>query len=348
MKTTGKITINDIALAAGVSKATVSRYINGQTHLMSDKTRDRIRAVIEMSNYRPSDIARNLKRKNANLIGVTISDITSPFSSALIVGINECLEKNEYTPIFVNCNDNLEKEKQAIESLLAKGVSGLLVNTTSCDNNFLISTACSGMPVVLLDRDIRNYNFDIVTSKHKEAFYELVSHLKEQGYNRPVLFTQCWENNSARYLRREGFIDAVTEIFGYTPSEDIYIVSRKLNLSADDAIAKMLKSLKPGDKPAIVGINSVTTIRAYKALIKYELRIPEDIGLCGPEDWGWENDMNWPNLLVPHVTTTVIPSIDIGYQAAELLLKKIEEPKRPVENNLLTCSLKVRSSTCLG
>ena len=102
MKAGNKPTISDIAAAAGVSKTTVSRYINGQEQLMSEKTRNRLKTVIELLDYHPSDIARSLKNKKTNMIGVVVSDISSPFSSAVIIGIGEVLEQNNYTPLFVN------------------------------------------------------------------------------------------------------------------------------------------------------------------------------------------------------------------------------------------------------
>ena len=84
MSSKKRVTINDVAMAAGVSKTTVSRYINGHPELMSEKTRERIRTVIEMTNYHPSDIASNLKKRTTNLIGLLIADISSPFSLSLI------------------------------------------------------------------------------------------------------------------------------------------------------------------------------------------------------------------------------------------------------------------------
>ena len=139
-----KTTIDDIARAVGVSKTTISRYINGHGEMMSEKTRERVRAAIELTNYQPSDIARNLKRKKTNLIGVLISDMSTPFSSALIIAIGDYLAERGYVPIFANCDDSLQKEEELIDMLISKGVAGLLVNTTSSQNNHLIGVASRG------------------------------------------------------------------------------------------------------------------------------------------------------------------------------------------------------------
>lgn len=312
---------------------------------MQEATGERIRAVIEMSNYRPSDVARSLKKKQTNLVGVVISDIASPFSSAIVTGIGDCLIGHGYTPLFVNCNDSPQQEQQFIESLLAKEVAGLIVNTTTCDNNFLINIACQGIPVVLCDRHVKNYNFDIVTSKLKESMLAAVVHLKEQGYTRPMLFTQRWTTNSARYIRRDSFIEAVTQVFGYAPLDDIYTISLKNSSTVYRELDKIQHSLKLGDKPAVIGINSMTTVYVCNAAKKLGLSIPDEMGICGPEDWDWKSEMNWPFLVEPNITTMVVHSTEVGIQSAMLLLEKLKNPKQEPKEILIDSELCIRSST---
>lgn len=342
-----KITIDDIAAAAGVSKTTVSRYINGHRELMSDKTWERIKTVIEMSNYHPSDIASNLKKRTTNLIGVSIADITSPFSSALIVGISKFLDENGFTLLIANSGESPEKERNNISSLISKGVSGLLVNTSSYDNDFLVQTACCGVPLVLCDREVHNHTFDVVTSNHEEGMLELIKHIKSQGYTRPILFTQKWEQNSTRIRRRDSFIQCVEKIYGYSPLEtgDIYLIDHSEGTSTVLQMQRLWKTLKEDDIPAVIGTNSITTARVYHAISEMGLSMPDEIGLCGPEDWDWSNELNWPYMIRPHVTTLKVPSTEIGYIAAARLLKKMYEPELQPEEILVPCELNVRKST---
>ncbi len=343
----GKTTISDIATAAGVSKATVSRYINGRDG-MSDQTRERIRAIIELTHYQPSEIARNLKRQHTNLIGVVVADMTSPFSSALIVSISEYLMKHDYVPVFASCYNNAELEKKTIEMMLAKGVAGLLVHKTSYDNDFLISVACSGVPVVLCERLVQNYAFDVVTIDNNMVMRKLLEHLKQQGYTRPCLFIQPVENNSGRLRRQEAFVHGVKTVYGYNPWDDIYVVSDLNVKSISKHIKHLKKKLPPREVPAIIGGNSITTVLTYKALNQTGYKIPEDIGICGTNDWDWHMDMSWPLLVEPNVTTIDMPVTEIGAKAAELLLQKIDNKSRETkeDNEIhLPCQLQVRSST---
>jgi len=348
VKASRKVTISDIAAAAGVSKTTVSRFINGRSDLMSEKTWERIRAVIEMSNYRPSDAARSLKSQRTRMIGVLISDISSPFSSAVVLGVSDYLDRKGYTPIFVNCDDSAEKEAHYLSSLLAKDVDGLLVNPSSQENPQLITLACQGMPIVLCDRYVNNYQFDIVTGEYERSMENAVAHLKEQGYTRPAFFTQRWEHNSVRHQRRQGYLNAMQRLYGADAGSDVYLVSTHNPVSFENALDRFLSSLRPGDIPAIVGVNSVTTMHMLNLLKRRGLRMPDQMGLCGPEDWDWSPQMNWPQLVEPNVTTLMVHARELGATAARLLLRRIETPELPAQQVLLPCELIVRDSTRLS
>ncbi len=83
----------------------------------------------------------------------------------------------------------------------------------------------------------------------------------------------------------------------------------------------------------------------HKALQQLNLQIPQDIGICGPEDWDWDNDKNWPTMLTPSFTTLYVPTKKMGYKAAELLLEIINDTTQKQREVVLECELRVRSST---
>ena len=109
-----KVTISDIAKAAGVSITTVSRYINGKQDLIQKDTRKRIEAVIKMTNYHPNVMAQSLKTNLSHHIGVIVSDISTPFCATLIQGISETLLSSNYMPLFVSCNNSIKEEESYI------------------------------------------------------------------------------------------------------------------------------------------------------------------------------------------------------------------------------------------
>lgn len=341
-----KVTISDIAAAAGVSKATVSRYINGKSELMTPQTKERIRMVIALLDYHPNSAARSLKTKKNRQIGVLLSNIETPFAASLIVGIGNCLYQKGYEPLFIDCHNSIRKEEEAIASFQDRMVEGLLVNTTFIENPALIKASCDGCNIVLCDRFVNHYDFNIVTINQDESMLRLIEHLKDQGYTRPVMFAQRWENNSTRQRRLKAFVHAVEVVYGYTPEKDIYVVDHEPQRSQEQ-LHLLLEQLHGGEKTVIVGINSETTVLVYQAICAKNLQVPSQIGLCGFEDWDWESVMNWATLVNPPVTSISIPTKEMGYRAAELLVQLIEKDHTQIQTIMLPSKLVIRESTQL-
>lgn len=338
------ITINDVAKAAGVSKATVSRYLNGKTDLMSEKTRDRIAKVIELLNYHPSEIARSLKSRKTKLIGVVLADIRSPFYSAVIQGIEEKLFEYGYSAIFINSGKSEETELRNIQTLLARDVDGILINTVSYYNEELISMTAGRVPVALIDRHISNHSFSIVGIDNEMLFDQLFDHLTEQGFNRFAFFVGRWKKNATRITRRKCFLDNMQRRFGIDATNDVYAIHEDYPHYVDGMDA-FISSLRPGDRPCVIGSNSDATFSAYQAIVERGLRIPEDIGIAGPEDWNWGSDMSWPDVMGTPLTTVTFDSVEIGRKAAELIMEKIEDPNSEIRDIKVPVKLYVRKST---
>ena len=112
------VTIGDIAKAAGVSRTTVSRYLNGKYSMMSADTRSRIETVIQMSNYHPNSLAQSLRGRCSMQIGVVVSDISSPFCSSMVRAVGHTLLEAGYVSLTVDSKDDPEVEQHLIQTLL--------------------------------------------------------------------------------------------------------------------------------------------------------------------------------------------------------------------------------------
>lgn len=345
-----KTTINDIATAAGVSKTTVSRYINGRFDLLSDSARVRVEKAIQLAHYRPSAVARSLKTQRSYLVGVIVANITTPFATSLLNGISSGLRDQNYVPMFADAADSPETEHTLIESLVSHQVDGLIVNTTTADNPELIGLANSGTPVVLCDRYINDYNFDIAVCSYREPTLDLVRHLHDQGFNRVVLFTQDFENNSPRVTRHDAFIDGDHDLFGSEdPGKDVYLVDPWTPQTVLDGVQQMLHDSAPDAAIGVYATNTVTLIAVYNALQELGVVLPGHIGLCGPDDWGWAHRMgwDWPSSLYDGVTTFETNPYDMGYEAARLMLERIAQPTGKKQTRLIPTKLHIRNSTRL-
>ena len=144
--------IKDIAAEAGVSPATVSRYLNNRPGQMTEETRARIAAVIERTGYRPRAAARNLRSSRTNLIGVILADIANPFSSAMLEGLSASAAARGCSLMTAISGNDPAKEAESLTRLIDAGVDGLVVNTCG-GNDEAIAAAAGRLPVVLLDRD---------------------------------------------------------------------------------------------------------------------------------------------------------------------------------------------------
>jgi LacI family kdg operon repressor len=343
-----KMTISDIAQAAGVSKTTVSRYLNEKFDMMGPATRERIKHVIALSNYRPSTIAQSLKSKRTMQIGVIIADILSPFSTALLQGIGEVLDRGGYIPLIVNSGNDIRKEEKLGGELIRRGVDGLLVNTASYTNPFLIQVATQGIPVVLCDRYVKDYNFDIVTCEKKIPMYKLLRHLWHQGFSTPAFFVEEYEQNSTRYLRRKAFMESITRIYQIEDPESYVVLTDITNPeNTERCLKKLIETEKTGKTPAAVACNTFTTLHLLSVIKRMGLNIPGDIGLCGPDDWNWGRQIEWSTLFNPSITTFSINAKSLGETAAELLMDRIYHPNGEKKKRVLPVKFTMNGSTLL-
>lgn len=339
-----KITITDVASAAGVSKTTVSRYLNNRNDLMSEKTRARIEKVIKLLDYRPSELARSLKSKRTHTIGVLISDIYSPFFSAVITGVQEEAAKKGYTVFFMNSENNIDIENNNISELLSRDIEGLIINTSKKDNDYIASLDINKVPIVLCDRYITNHSLDIVTIDNEMMYNVLFDHLVEQGYNRFGLFIEPWEQNSTRQSRRDNFIRIIKKRFGYDATRDVYTIGTDYK-TYEDALKSFSVTFGLQDVPVAIGGNTIATFSIYQAIKKSKYDIPKDIGVCGPDDWNWNNDMSWSEIASAPITTLEFDAKELGKKCTEILINKIHNIDKKAEEIKLPVNIKVRNST---
>lgn len=346
--TNKKFTISDIAKSAGVSKTTVSRYINGKFEYMSLETRKRIESIIEVANFQPNNLARSLKSQKSGLVGLVVADIESPFSASIIKGIGDFLRTEGYSMIIVNSDNSFEKEKEYIGSLISQRVDGLIVNTTTCYNPFLIDLANRGMPIVLTDRFVTDYNFDIVYIECRESMASMVRHLLEQGYGRVSLFVQPYDKISPRYMRRDAFLETLRET-GIRNAEKYVSV---VDLSDPESVPSLLKKMlslceKDSAPPAVVTTNGVTLLHLVNAVRALKLEMPNEIGLCGYDDWGWTLGMNWSSMIDPGITALSAQTHNIGELSAKVFLERLKNRESSKKRIALPAELIVRGSTSL-
>ena len=187
-----KVTIDQVAAICGVSKTTISRYLNHKYENISAETRGRIEQVIAELDYRPNRTAQRLKASRSMLIGCCIGDIASPFAGLLLKGISETCESAGYQVLFADSKENALREQRAIEGFLENRVDGLIVNTTGGNDEFLIRVQNErGVPVVLADRSLQHEGkLDTVISEYRHSTIDCVELMLRYGYRKIAFFTE--------------------------------------------------------------------------------------------------------------------------------------------------------------
>ena len=334
------VTIDRVAAEAGVSKTTVSRFLNGKFECMSDGTRERIREVIERLDYHPDKIARSLKSQSSRALGCVIADISSPFSSILLKGISDVCRQNGYQVLFSSVDNQPELERRAVRELIDSRVDGLILNTTGFNDDFLIGLGGRGVPIVLADRAIGKKGIlDTVTTENYHITYSCILHLHRNGFETVAFFTQGSERISPRVTRYEAYRSAVGELYGADGREAFYKIDGESPRDCDEKLAAFVER-NPGKRLAIFCVNGVTMLRVLQSMQRGGYRISGKLGICGFDDWGWAS------LVPPGITTITQDSYAVGVRAARLLLKRIEAKRKSAPVYLeLPNRLCIRGST---
>src|SRR5690625_2205686 len=149
-----KVTIQDVANRAGVSKSTVSQFINNRYEYMAVETKIRIENAVKDLGYIPNHIAKSLKQKKTSTIGVIVANIIHSFSNEMIRAIEDVCEQNGVHMFVCNADDNPDKEKSYMDMLIAKQVDGLIIFPTGGNMEYYHSLKQTKFPIVFVDRKI--------------------------------------------------------------------------------------------------------------------------------------------------------------------------------------------------
>lgn len=339
MQCKDKVTIDTVAERAKVSKATVSRYLNGKLKMISEDKQERIFHAINELKYKPNRTAQSLKSKTSGMIGCIVSDMGSPFSSILTKGINKECIKRGYQLILTDSEDDAVIEKNAINSLIERNVDGLIINSTGNNDRFILELYEKGLPIVLADRPLATEGeIDTVTTNNAESIKMALLYLKKIGYTKIAFFSSAVKTNEVRKIRYQAFCQNVQEIFKYPGEEYAYFYSDLMDCK--DKL-NIFISNNPSERIAILAINGVCLLDVLKVIINYTgINIGTEIGICGFDNWGWAD------LIGPGITTITQNTWKVGETAAKLLFERIlENPQAEARTKVLNNLLEVRGST---
>ena len=328
-----RITINDIAKLAGVSKTTVSFFLNGKFDKMSDETRRKLEDVITRTNYHPNTIARSLNYKQTYLIGVVIGDITNSFANQIVKGIDDYSREHGYQMIVGSSNYLLDNERKCITGMAAMGVDGFIVQPTV---HFETMWKELGIhkPIAYFDSPNQASEELWVKTNNYEAVYDATEMLVKQGYSQFVIITADPYVLQTRMERNRGFTDCLE-----LAKKPYGMILADSTTTAEALENKLKPYLESDQSTGIFVCNNWLLDKTYLVLRNYRELIPQKIGLIGFDS------LDWTELVSPSITTIVQPAYEEGQAAAKILIDRIENRNQEAPNRILKCRINELDST---
>jgi LacI family transcriptional regulator len=332
-----RVTLKDVARAAGVHPGTASRALNVETRpLVNAATADRVLAAAERLGYRPNPIARGLKTSRSYTVGVLIPDLTNPLFPPIVRGIQDRLEEAAYTPLIANTDNDADRELADFEAMRSRQVDGFITATARLDRDELDNLTGLTLPVVLVNRGLEQGPVPSVVGDDRAGIRLAVRHLAELGHRRIAHLAGPQDISTGR-LRQQGFVDGMRAC-GLEPDPELILVGDALVESEGVRLCSMLLDADRA-ATAIVAANDMMALGCYDVLAERGLRCPADISVIG------HNDMPFASHFQPPLSTIRIPHYELGARAAELLLERLLDPDGPAVHEQLAPELIVRDST---
>ena len=326
-------TIQDVARAAGVSVATVSRVLNNSGSVAKG-TRDAVLEAIRRLNYRPNLLGRNLRRTETRLVLVLLPTIANPFYSRIVKGMEDVAIKNGYNIMLCNTDSNAERERVYLELLKNKLADGVIFMAPELGGEEL-SALGRDFPVVQCCEYKEDARVHHVKIDNFEAAEKAANHLISLGHKRIGMISS--DNKFLSTRQREQGFRAALEAAGIEYDGQL-AANGDYSFKSGRRAALNLLALK--SRPmAIFAISDVMAIGVLRAAREKGLKVPDDLAVMGFDN------INFSSMCNPLLTTISQPKYDLGCMAMKLLLRDIRgELDEPVEI-VLENELIIREST---
>ncbi|MEU6814915.1 LacI family DNA-binding transcriptional regulator [Streptomyces sp. NPDC046860] len=323
--------IKDVAAAAGVSVATVSRVLNAHPSV-SAEARSRVLAAVAALGYRPNAVARSLRTDQTHALGLVIGDVLNPYFTELARSVEEAARDLGYSVIIGNADERPDLQDHHVRTLLDRRIDGLLVSPAPGDSPLLLDAASAGTPVVFVDRWIPGAEVPVVRADGRRAVRDLVAHLHGLGHRRLAIIAGP-AGTTTGSERVSAFRDAMAA-YGL-PLAAEYIGHGDFQAASGRRVTERFLAL-PEPPRAVFAADNLMALGALDAIRAHGLRVPDDIALAVFDDIPWFVHTE------PPITAIAQPTGDLGRAAVRALVDRIEG--RTARSVTLDARLVVRRS----
>lgn len=306
-------TIRDVAKKAAVSTATVSAVINESAYVSPD-LKVRVMRAVDALSYKPSQVARNLRRGKTQLIALVVADLANPFYSRIVCAAEAAVAAWGYSPVVFNSDEKPDSEARAIERIRQIACDGAVIVPVGSHNKYRKRDLSAGCPVVLLGRSVDHQDVDTVSIDNVAAGRKATNYLLDLGHTRIGTITGPMHLSTASG-RHEGMLSAMRER-GLTPRDsDI----RAGEFREDAAYSVACELLRGPDRPTALYIaNGLMALGVMRALADLDLRCPEDVSIASTDT------ISGIGGLRPRLTRTEHPDVEMTREALRMLVDRID------------------------
>ncbi len=319
MAASGKPTMADVARAANVSTATVSRVLRGEEGVSSAETKARVLASAAKLGYIVNGVASSMRSRQTRTVGLVIADVANPWFGQLAAGVESVLGPAGFSVILANTNNSVEREQAAVRTLLQKQVDALVVASSSADGEHLRDAADRGTRIVLVDAELPGLDVDSVTIDNEAAARAATEHLLEAGHE-DIAIVAGGPGPASDRARLDGYTHALAER-GVTLRPE-YVRTGSVTFDGGRAAVAGMLAL-PRRPSAIFATNNLMTVGALVAIADAGLQVPADISIVGIDD------LEWYPIANPAITAVYESAAEMGRRAAERLLLRLRRQRQP-------------------
>lgn len=328
------VTINDVAAAANVSRATAARALNGYGYV-GEAVALRVAQAAAQLGYRGNRVAQALRQGQMPIIGFVPGDIQNPFFARVAHDIDGALRGSSHNLIIASSEEAETQERELLDSLYALNLRGVIVAPAASEGSaHLHRLVAEGYPLVVIDRVVPGLGCDTVSVDNAGGAREAVAYLIAQGHRRIGVIHDDSRLITAQE-RLAGYRSALLES-GLPVDPTLMAVSQSTVQHAIDATIRLFSRR---ERPtALFTLDSLMTTGALLALRSMGLRVPQDVSLVGFDDF------DFATFTDPQITVVSQPVGQIGALAVQLLMERIAGHDGPPRQTRFPTKLIVRGS----
>lgn len=325
-----------VAKASGVSKSTVSRVINGSGPVKKHTRRKVLQAMEELGYY-PNVFAQGMKTNRSRTVAVMIPDFRNPYFADWMGGIEQVLRENDYLSLVCSTGVESESEYETLRTLLQRRIDGILFCSYSKNRKTLalLREIEPRIPVVYMDPMMKRRGACCVFADGQRGTYDAVQYLVDGGRRR-IAYIKGPSHYLVTDERYQGYRKAITD--GALPTDPDYVYEGDFRFESGFEAARHFAALNPRPD-AVVSATDYMALGALRYFLRHGIKVPGEVSLIGFDN------ISLTTLVEPNLTTIAMPIEELGRSAADILMRRIDDPAAKPEQIVFPCELVVRETT---